>query len=75
MEPEAIEAAIRAALPDAEVVCYDLTGTQDHWQIEVTSAHFKDLPLLRQHRLVKEALAPHLLNRTLHALSLKTRTP
>lgn len=75
MHPEQLQELIRATLPDATVTCQDLTGTQDHWQIEVTSARFAGLSLLQQHRLVKEALAAHFQDRSLHALALKTRTP
>jgi len=74
MHPDDIRAIIRAALPDAELQCQDLTGTRDHWQIDVISDHFEGQRLLAQHRVVKDALAAQLADRTIHALSIKTWT-
>lgn len=74
MQPDDLRALIRRALPDAEVHCQDLTGTGDHWHLDVVSDHFVDLRLLAQHRAVKDALAEQLADRTIHALSLKTWT-
>lgn len=75
MTPEEITDMLRLALPDAQVQCKDLTGTQDHWEIVVVSSAFEGKRLLAQHRLVKDALAAPLKSGALHALSLKTRTP
>lgn len=72
--PEEIRDLIRVALPDAEVLCTDLTGTSDHWQVEVASSAFAGKRLLAQHRLVKDALNERIMDGTIHALTLKTRT-
>jgi stress-induced morphogen len=74
IEPDEIRELIRAALPDAEVTCTDLTGTLDHWQVEVASCAFAGKRLLVQHRLVKAALHERIMDGTIHALTLKTRT-
>ena len=74
MEPQRITELIRVSLPDAEVHCHDLTGTKDHWQLEVVSDAFAGKRLLAQHRLVKDALAAQLKDNSIHALSLKTFT-
>ena len=75
IQPAEIRALIVAALPDAEVVCTDLTGTADHWQIEVVSKEFAGKRLLQQHRLVKGALHAQIMDGTIHALTLTTHTP
>ena len=60
-----------AAMPDAQVKLYDLTGDGSHYQLEVASAHFAGKPLLAQHRLVND-LFKDVLGGALHALALKT---
>jgi stress-induced morphogen len=69
-----IEAAIRAALPDATVELTDLAGDDDHWAARVTSAAFRGLPRVRQHQLVYGALGDRM-GGVLHALQLTTAVP
>lgn len=71
---EQIEARIREALPDAHVVVTDLTGTRDHWQVEVISAAFEGLNRIARQRKIY-ALFQEELKGPLHALTLKTQTP
>jgi len=70
-----IRELIVAALPDAHVDCVDMTGTSDHWQVEVVSTEFEGKRILAQHRLVKAALHAQIMDGTIHALTLTTRTP
>lgn len=74
MKKEDIVAKIRAAIPDAEVVLRDLTGTEDHWEATVTSAAFAGKSPIQRHRMVFDALAEEMKG-PIHALSLTTRTP
>lgn len=69
-----IEAAIRAALPDAEVRLQDLAGDDDHWSAHVTSSAFEGLSRVKQHQLVYAALGGRM-GGVLHALQLTTSTP
>ena len=73
MQAHDIEAMIRAALPDAEVVIKDLAGDGDHYAATVTSSAFKGLPRVRQHQLVYAALQGKM-GGQLHALALTTVT-
>ncbi len=73
--PSDLTAIIQQSLPDAKVHCEDLTGTQDHWKIQVISQAFEGKRLLEQHRMVKSVLHNKMLDNTIHALSLKTWTP
>ena len=69
-----IEAAIRAALPDAQVTITDLAGDGDHYAARVVSAAFAGLPRVRQHQLVYNALGGRM-GGVLHALQLTTALP
>ena len=51
VQPEAVGAAIRSALPDAKVSVEDLTGGGDHLQVSVVSEAFAGLNRIRQHQL------------------------
>ena len=69
-----IEALIRAAIPDAEVVIRDLAGDGDHYAARVVSASFAGLPRVRQHQKVYAALGGRM-GGELHALQLETAVP
>ncbi len=66
---------IRTALPDAQVVVNDTTGTGDHFEARVISAAFVGKSLVQQHQAVYAPLQAKLSTGELHALALKTFTP
>jgi stress-induced morphogen len=69
-----LEQVLRSAFPDAaELSVEDRTGGGDHFQVNVTSRQFNDLPLIEQHRLVNDALVELLRDGTIHELRIKTR--
>lgn len=72
--PAEVEAKIKAAMPDAAVEVVDLTGTQDHYQVKVTSTAFAGLRRVQQHQLVYQALAEEMKG-PIHALALETKVP
>ena len=72
---EHVGAAIRHALPDAQVTVEDLSGGGDHLQVRVVSSEFSGLSLIRQHQLVYAALKDELASEAIHALALNTSTP
>ncbi len=74
MQAEAIEALIRAALPDAQVTITDLAGDGDHYAATVVSEAFRGVPRVRQHQIVYAALQGRM-GGELHALALTTATP
>ena len=74
MKPEDITARIQSALPDAQVVLEDLTGTLDHWKAEIVSVEFEGKTLMQRQRLVMAALAEELRG-PIHALTMTTLTP
>ncbi len=58
--------------PDAKIIIQDTAGDQDHYAIDITSEIFVGLPLIKQHKLVKNALS-EVLKQELHAVTIKTR--
>ena len=69
-----IEALIKQALPDAEVVIRDLAGDGNHYAAEVVSASFQGKSRVQQHKLVYDALKGSM-GGALHALALQTSAP
>ncbi len=58
--------------PNAKIKLKDIAGDQDHYTLEITDSIFKDVPLIKQHKLVNIALADVLHSR-LHAITIKTK--
>jgi stress-induced morphogen len=74
MSAKAIEDAILAALPGAEVALTDLAGDDDHWAATVTAPQFRGLSRIAQHKLVFAAFGGRM-GGELHALQLTTVVP
>lgn len=75
VEPTEIEARIRSALPEAELVeVVDLTGGKDHFQATVVSRRFAAMTRIEQHQTIYRALGD-LMSGPVHALALRTLTP
>ena len=75
VQPDAVQDAIRRALPDAAVEVEDLTGGGDHLQVRVVSTAFAGLSRVKQHQLVYGALRQELASEAIHALAVHTATP
>lgn len=77
MEREEIEKLVEAGLPGARCAATDLTGTRDHWRLEIEWPGFEGLGLLDQHRRVMGVLRPHMAegSNAIHAVQLVTRRP
>lgn len=69
---------LQEAYPDAQaatdITVNDLTGTADHWQVEIKSAAFSGLSRIEQHQHVMRAFGPELKTGEVHALTIKTIT-
>ena len=74
MSAPEIEALIKAALPDAEVIIEDLAGDGDHYMARVTSPAFAGKSRVQQHKMVYDALGGRM-GGALHALQLTTAVP
>ena len=73
MQAEQIKTRLIANFPDAEVTVIDLTGTQDHWQVQIATKFFQGLSRIQQHKSVMKVFDPELATGEVHALSLKTQ--
>ena len=69
-----IEALIKEALPDAQIVIRDLAGDGDHYAAEVVSETFRGKTRVEQHKIVYDALQGKM-GGALHALALQTGAP
>ncbi len=70
----AVKSLLTDSFPDGEVKVVDLTGTSDHFGVDIISTRFVGLTLIEQHKLVHSAVGSHLTNE-IHALDIKTRAP
>ncbi len=74
MNPEDVQKMLEKAFPGAWVSVEDMTGTGDHFEIVVTSKVFEGKSLIEQHQVVHAALASEM-DKRIHAVKIKTRTP
>ena len=63
---------LQQSFPNAQIKITDLAGDNDHYSLDITDNSFKNIPLIKQHRLVKDALKSAL-HSNLHAITIKTR--
>lgn len=74
MDPEQLKSLIEAGIPDARVSVRDLTGTRDHFGVQVISPAFNGKSLVEQHQMVYRAVGKELTN-AVHALQVHTVVP
>ncbi len=68
-----IEQMLQMAFQGAQIHVSDMTGTSDHFDIQITAGEFAGKSLVDQHKMVYEALAPEMGGR-IHAVQIKTKT-
>jgi stress-induced morphogen len=73
MTQEQMVARLTTAFPSSQIEVYDLTGTQDHWEVHVASNRFVGLARIQQHKLVMQAFEAELKTGEVHALTMKTK--
>jgi len=75
MDANSVAALVEEGLPGAQCTATDLTGTADHWGLEVLWPGFAELSLLAQHKTVLEIMRPHMTDGTnvIHAVQISTR--
>lgn len=72
MDASDIQQKIETGLPEAEVTVHSDDG--HHFEALIVYEGFRDKSLLERHRIVYDTLGDSF-KTTLHALSLRTRTP
>ena len=73
MSPDQMKQRLEEAFPDGQVEVTDLTGTEDHYEVFVSSKSFVGLSRIQQHQKVMAAFAAELKTGEVHALSIKTQ--
>ena len=74
MTCEEVTKVIKDGISNAAVTVKDMTGTGDHFSAEVTAPAFGGISMIKQHRMVYDALGDLMLG-PIHALQLTTRAP
>ena len=74
LEPEELERILVERIAEASVKVTDLTGTRDHYRVEVVSPVFEGKSLVQQHQIVYRAVGDHM-TQAVHALQIRTKTP
>ncbi|BDU59889.1 hypothetical protein FLA4_02990 [Candidatus Rickettsia kotlanii] len=69
---EELEKILKESFPNSTIKITDLVGDQDHYALEISDVQFNGLSLINQHKLVKNALLSEILNKKLHAITIKT---
>lgn len=73
MTAEQMTERLKQNYPDSTIEVYDLTGTQDHWEVSIESSVFAGMTRIKQHQHVMGCFAPELKTGEVHALSIKTK--
>lgn len=73
MTPQEMKDRLQQTYPDGLVEVFDLTGTHNHYEVQIESAKFAGLSRIQQHQHVMAAFGPELKTGEVHALSIKTK--
>jgi stress-induced morphogen len=73
MSPNQIKDRLVTAFPGANIQVQDLTGTEDHYEVEIVSPLFKDRSRLERQRMVMDVFSHELKSGEVHALTIKTK--
>lgn len=74
LDPEELKRIIESGIPESRASVTDLTGTRDHYRVEVVSPAFAGKSLVQQHQMVYQAVGGHM-TQAVHALQIRTSTP
>lgn len=74
MKPQEIKARLQQNYPDGTVDVTDLTGTEDHYSVYVSSKKFAGLSRIQCHKQVMSVFDAELKTGEVHALTIKTET-
>ena len=72
MKPQEIKARLQSTYPDGTVDVTDLTGTEDHYSVFVSSKKFVGLSRIQCHKQVMSVFDAELKTGEVHALTIKT---
>ena len=69
-----IKKVLEDSLTEAKVTVHDMTGTSDHFQVQVVSSDFEGKNAVQRHRMIYDLFGADVGN-AIHALSIKALTP
>lgn len=75
MRPQKLMEILQNILPGSEVMVEDMTGTMDHFRVQVVSELFEGKSRVDRHKMVFDPLQPYFASNEIHALTLKAYTP
>jgi|694.fasta_scaffold00007_152 stress-induced morphogen len=68
-----IETMIKQELKVETLIVNDLSaGSHNHWEIEIKTPEFNNIPKIKQHRKIYEILKEPLASEAIHALMIKS---
>ena len=73
IEYEKLYKILQIAFPDDEILLSDTAGDSNHYEVTITSYLFKGLSLIKQHKMVYDAIGEDMGN-ALHALKINTKS-
>lgn len=73
MTPDQMKQRLETNFPECKIEVYDLTGTEDHYEVFVESPVFAGMSRIQQHQKVMACFSPELKTGEVHALSIKTK--
>ncbi|MCB0390242.1 MAG: BolA/IbaG family iron-sulfur metabolism protein [Bdellovibrionales bacterium] len=67
-----MEKRLKQKYPQCQVVVFDLTGTNDHFEIRINEPSFAEITRIQQHKNIMDVFAEELASGEVHALAIKT---
>lgn len=64
---------LKSSFPESLIEVYDLTGSENHYEVTVESPQFKGMTRIQQHQTVMAVFGAELKTGEVHALSIKTK--
>lgn len=74
MTPQQIKERLSQFYPNSQIEVFDLTGTEDHYEVSIESDLFKGMSRVQQHQHVMACFNAELKTGEVHALSIRTKT-
>tara|TARA_Y100000996_G_scaffold271262_1_gene213534 strand:- start:142 stop:387 length:246 start_codon:yes stop_codon:yes gene_type:complete len=68
-----IKDILKNKITDSKIFIQDMNGNQDHFSLIVISSKFENLSIIKQHKMIYDALGSMMTNE-IHALQIKTFT-
>ncbi len=71
MTPLEMEEQLRQAYPSAQVAVIDLTGTENHYEVRISTPQLNTMNRIAQHQAIMSVFDKELKSGEIHALTIK----